>query len=369
MIQATRLIVLLLVPACWIGWPAGPACSADFFPALNWLAEEANAIRPASGLAEAPLPLERARGDATGYPATEFPGEQAFRVPQDTMISADVPRGAEMRFEQTPNPPIPGASSIGMEPIWDESGWLPVRPGLFARQPLGRYFDAPYGLPPGRHRGVGRPLIAQSWMYRPFSAGWFIGSMFGSPLIDDWLGITSGYFTGFRFGWDHSHYWGLDMQFAYGELGLWDSSLAKEDRRQWYIDHGWPNDRSLDRLIDSPRELELYQWTISAIYYPWGDSRWRPYFSFGIGAARMTFSDIFEESYDKTFFVFPLAFGVKYHWNDWLALRVECSDSFSVPGGGRLLAVHNLSINGALEIRFGGTRTAYWPWNPSRSYW
>jgi hypothetical protein len=31
--------------------------------------------------------------------------------------------------------------------------------------------------------------------------------------------------------------------------------------------------------------------------------------------------------------------------------------------------LNNFTFNGALEFRFGGPRTAYWPWNPARNYW
>ena len=28
-----------------------------------------------------------------------------------------------------------------------------------------------------------------------------------------------------------------------------------------------------------------------------------------------------------------------------------------------------LSLTVGVEYRFGGTRKAYWPWNPGKSYW
>lgn len=209
-----------------------------------------------------------------------------------------------------------------------------------------------------------------SWLFRPFSADWFMGAMVGGPLIDNWLGISHGYSTGFRFGWDQSYYWGLETQFTYAEMGLWDSNRAKQERREWYVDQGWDtNDPALDRLVNTRRSMEVYQFAVSAMYYPWGDSRWRPYLSLGVGSTRMQYTDIFMTGGKQTFFVLPIGIGVKYHWNDWLAVRFECSDSISVPGGGGLRSVHNVSFNGALELRFGGARTGYWPWNPGRSYW
>ena len=31
--------------------------------------------------------------------------------------------------------------------------------------------------------------------------------------------------------------------------------------------------------------------------------------------------------------------------------------------------MHSLSLTTGLEFRFGGTRKAYWPWNPGLLYW
>ena len=36
---------------------------------------------------------------------------------------------------------------------------------------------------------------------------------------------------------------------------------------------------------------------------------------------------------------------------------------------GNLETVHHLLATGGVEVRFGGSRTAYWPWNPGRHYW
>ncbi len=373
MVRAVCFTVLLL-SACLVGRLPERAGGGDMFPLLGLLADEPKSGRPSPEPADVPLPLGDKWGEEVGAPLSGTRPSWAFAGSAGVGGPVDIDAGRDLQFEQVAGSQVGEVFPVEPEARGERVGWLFARPKLFARQPLREHLRLAYGPPQGRHRGWGRPLISESWLYRPFSAGWFIGGIFGSPLIEDWLGITSGYFTGFRFGWDQNHYWGLEMQFAYGEMGLWDSARAKAERRvwyrDWYLDQGIePNDAEIERLITAPRDLALYQWAVSAMYYPWGDARWRPYLSVGVGAARMTFTDIFLVHYDKTFFVFPVAVGVKYHWNDWLALRVEGCSSFSVPGGGRLKPVHNVSINGAVEIRFGGSRTAYWPWNPTRTYW
>ncbi len=371
MVPAVRFAVLVTLPLMLVGRLSDCARGGDLFPSLGRLFDGPAAVRQASHAAEVDLIPDNGSADDEGLPGGEPEAAKVFPFPAGSAVSpennmppvSDVPWHAE-----------PGTVLYPMAPqeVWDDHGWSPSYPGPFTHQPLRQHLRRVYGPPQGRHRGLGEPMTNESWMFRPYSAGWLMGAMFGSPLIDDWVGISSGYFTGFRFGWDQNYYWGLEMQFAYGQMGLWDSARSKGELRDWYVSEGIftnPNNPALTRLIDTRRDMELYQWAISAMYYPWGDARWRPYLSVGIGASRMKFTDIFLVHYDTTCFVFPLAVGVKYHWNDWLALRVECSENLSIPGGGGLKAVHNVSINGALEIRFGGPRTAYWPWNPGRTYW
>ncbi|MEA1951973.1 MAG: hypothetical protein U9N87_11350, partial [Planctomycetota bacterium] len=64
----------------------------------------------------------------------------------------------------------------------------------------------------------------------------------------------------------------------------------------------------------------------------------------------------------------PLALGLKYRYNSRLAFRFEMTDNI-VFSSGPVNSVHHFSITGGLELRFGGTRKAYWPWSPGRYYW
>ncbi len=370
MVSAVRLTVLVLLPLSLIGRLPGRVCGADLFSSLGQLVETPDSVRQTSHTAESLAGPELAVEEDSS--ADEEAAGRAFSFPSGSAVGPErygvFPLSDRPWHAEPENAVYPVESGA----VWSDDGGLPSYPGPLAHQPLRQHLRRVYGSPQGRNRGVGQPMTNESWLYRPYSAGWLMGAMFGSPLIDDWLGISSGYFTGFRFGWDQNYYWGLEMQFAHGQMGLWDSARAKDDRREWYVSEGTfddLNDPALDRLIDARRDVELYQWAVSAMYFPWGDARWRPYLSVGVGASRMKFTDIFEVGYDKTCFVLPLAIGVKYHWSDWLALRIECSENLSVPGGGGLKAVHNVSINGAVELRFGGPRTAYWPWNPGRTYW
>ncbi|MBN2474393.1 MAG: hypothetical protein JXB62_07280 [Pirellulales bacterium] len=209
--------------------------------------------------------------------------------------------------------------------------------------------------PMPRHGDLGRPLQRESWLFRPFSAGWFMGMMQGSPLIDDWVGQQQGYVGGYRFGWDQSYYWGGEMRFAFASVELYDSPRA--------IAAG-PSER-----FNVRRDVDLTHWDLDLLYYPWGDTQWRPYFMVGLGTARVIFIDRLSHRYDSAVFAMPLAMGVKYRCNDWLALRFELTDNMAFSGGGGFNTLHSLSLTGGVEVRFGGARKAYWPWNPGRHYW
>ena len=103
------------------------------------------------------------------------------------------------------------------------------------------------------------------------------------------------------------------------------------------------------------------------LYYPWGDATWRPYLLGGLGLSHIEFTDRLSTRYRECVFGMPLALGVKYRCNEWLALRLELADNIGF--GGSVNGVHHVSLTGGAELRFGGSRVAYWPWDPGRHYW
>jgi len=212
------------------------------------------------------------------------------------------------------------------------------------------------------------PIARESWLHRPFSITWFMGMVQGSPLILDWVDEERGLLGGLKFGWDFDNYWGTEMRLAYGSAALHDSQRAIA--AQVYADDQAklpPND-PLRYRFDGGRNAQLFLWDLDVLYYPWGDTPWRPYLSFGLGTAQVNFSDRLSQSYADTLFAMPLAVGLKYHCHNAVALRVECADNVALGAHG-INTLHQLSLVGGLELRFGGSRKAYWPWNPGRNYW
>ncbi|MBN2292428.1 MAG: outer membrane beta-barrel protein [Pirellulales bacterium] len=210
--------------------------------------------------------------------------------------------------------------------------------------------------PPERHRGMGLPLTRESWLYRPFGLGGFIGFINGGTLIDDWTGSDSGTLYGFRLSWDPGYYWGCEFRYGFTSMGRWDSTHAltalAEDNGIYY----------------PGREVDMELWNCSLLWYPWGDSTWRPYWLVGLGGAKLRFDDCFANHWAENHFAMPLALGLKYRYNSRLAFRFEMADNI-VFSSGQVNAVHHFTITGGLELRFGGARKAYWPWSPGRYYW
>jgi hypothetical protein len=124
----------------------------------------------------------------------------------------------------------------------------------------------------------------------------------------------------------------------------------------------------LRRRFDAPRHTDTVLWDIALLYYPWGDSRWRPYFLLGFGVASVEFTDRLSVGYSDTAFELPLAMGLKFYQNDFIVFRLELADNIAFFNG-NVEAINHLSIIGGMEVRFGGRRRAYWPWNPGRVCW
>jgi hypothetical protein len=196
-----------------------------------------------------------------------------------------------------------------------------------------------------RFTGHGQPLQGTSWLNRPYGAGWFAGGMMADRLIADHVNQGGGFYGGYRLGWDYDYYWGAEARIGAAEPGIFG-----------------PRD------IDLGRTDDILLTDVSMLYYPWGDSRWRPYATWGIGGANFQFRDEHGARFNHWLFDFPFGLGMKYCCHEWLVLRMELLDNLAVGGGG-LATMHNVSVTGGVEVRFGGVRTSYWPWNPGRTIW
>ncbi len=223
-------------------------------------------------------------------------------------------------------------------------------------------------MPDERFRGPGEPLVQESWSFRPLSIGGFFGFVQGSGLIEDWVRERQGMVIGATLGWDFHHYFGCEMRLAFGRVVVGDSAWAIAAQAAADDAAGLAPADPARRRFDPGRDNDFFLWELSVLYYPWGDSRWRPYATLGLGTSGVDFVDRLSTVYQDVYVTVPFGVGVKVLQGDCLAFRLELMDHVAFGGGKPVGTVHHLTLTMGMEFRFGGARRAYWPWNPGRHY-
>jgi hypothetical protein len=306
------------------------------------------AMAPTAALGQRPLGGDRLIQPRTAALALPEPGPGDYGA-------SEVHLDGSVRSDMPAHPNDPGLTPAQTGPLPDDDA-RPLSPGFFR-------------LPEERFRGPGQPLIQESWRLRPLSFGGFYGFVQGSQLIDDWAYEEQGMIGGMTLGWDFHHYFGCEMRLAFGRVVIGDNSRAIEAQIAADDAAGLGAADPARRRFDNGRDNDIFLWEVSVLYYPWGDSRWRPYATLGVGMTSVDFIDRLSTVYQDAFFTLPFGLGVKYLHSDCLAFRLELMDHMAFGGGKPIETLHHLSITAGMEVRFGGARRAYWPWNPGRHYW
>jgi len=234
---------------------------------------------------------------------------------------ADINNPTAAAQDQYPDGQVPGEELYGMPRVFETNAY-------------------------GRFSGRGEPLTAGSWMNRPYYVGGFIGGIGGDTLVDGEINQNGGFYWGGNLGWDYDHYWGLEMRLAFSSQGL--------DYLQY------------PTIDNSYNELVL--WDTSFLYYPWGDSRWRPYFKLGFGFADFDYTDATGIRRSEMVYEMPFGIGLKYRVNQYWTWRFDATDNLIFGGNVGMETQNQFSLAAGLEYRFGGRRQSYWPWNPSRRW-
>lgn len=281
-----------------------------------------------------------------------------------------------------PRPSAPPSVGVPMpSQSWLEqpaAGAPPLGPGSYVPEPPHERLARAFGQgiadlfehPPVLDHDLLQPLLRESWLFRPYSAGFFMGMASGSTVVHDWASLRQGFLFGYRMGWDVDDFWGLESRLAWSSMMVADSDRAIA--AQIAADnaaHMSPTDPFRQRF-DHQRDAELFLWDVDLLYYPTGDAPLRPYVLLGLGYNEVYFLDRLSAGVRQNRLGMPLALGWKWRTQEWLAWRFELGDNLGIAfGGDRTRFFHALDITLAAEIRFGGTRKAYWPWNPGRTYW
>jgi hypothetical protein len=266
---------------------------------------------------------------------TDEPGEPNWLEPKMPAKAEPVPRPAALPVSITPPP---------AETYVEEPGIMGHGGG-----PFHRLFDrldelGCFGPPPqGRYRPWGTPLHHTTWLHRRYSFAFLAGELFPGNPVGGRIEGQPGYVATFRFGWDFEHYWGLELRVGTSSFGLRDSTT-----------------------LVPPSDLKMFQADMNLMYYPWGDTRWRPYATLGLGVANIAYNYGDGSGVNATAGALPFGFGLKYRHNERWVLRAEVLDYYTFQSSRGADAMSNLMVSAGVEYRIGwGVRRTYWPWNPS----
>jgi hypothetical protein len=200
--------------------------------------------------------------------------------------------------------------------------------------------------PPGRYALRGDPLTNESWMNRPFSFGILSGALFLDSPLKGRVNGMAGYMPGIRLGWDTDYFWGIESRIAYSTTGLQTPTNGT----------ALGNARVL--LADS-----------NLLYYPWGDTKWRPYATIGMGLMDILFTNDVGTQVHQTAFNMPFGVGFKVRHSQQWVFRLDLVDNLAFAAGDQMNTMNSLSLTAGLELRLGtGPRRSCWPWNPTKSF-
>jgi hypothetical protein len=184
------------------------------------------------------------------------------------------------------------------------------------------------------------PVIGERWTERSLNAGLFVGGFQGDELIKGQVCMGAGAIGGVRLGWDFDAYWGIE-----GRIGMASADVSNQV--------GPPQTRSGQvTMFDS-----------SVLFYPYTTTRWRPFLLAGIGLAIFDYDNLNGLNIVDSTPTFPIGVGVKYRHDDWVAFRLDFTDTIALGDGTKRVTTNNLSLTGGVEFRFGGPRRTYWPWS------
>ncbi|MCL2304282.1 MAG: porin family protein [Planctomycetaceae bacterium] len=213
------------------------------------------------------------------------------------------------------------------------------------------YFN-PFKSPKGPNRGVGGPLMMRSWLDRPFYLGAFGGIMSGGELISGLVDQDSGGTGGIIFGWYADNYWGLESRLHFAGLPGKDISQGQD----------------APAPLKGSRNNAISMLDVSVHYYPLGNAKWRPFLKLGLGTANQQFRDMLGEKRDYNSFMIPWGIGLKYWWNERIALQMEITDNvlFAVE---ETKTQNNVALTVGLNFPLGKVKrkdpVIYWPMMPS----
>ena len=203
------------------------------------------------------------------------------------------------------------------------------------------------------------PMQYTSWLNRPYHIDGFVGPLLSDGPVSGRVEQSNELFTGFRVGWDFDYYWGLEWRYGRADPML----LAAVPN---------PNDTG-DEDDEPATTIDEFRGTytvsdISFLYYPWGDTKVRPYVQWGLGITQIDSVRADGTGQESTLLGMPLGVGVQFPLTHWLAWRMEVVDNLAFSGDG-IDAMNNFAFTAGMDVRLGARPNSYWPWRSSRTIW
>jgi hypothetical protein len=196
----------------------------------------------------------------------------------------------------------------------------------------------------GRFIDKNVPLAHSSWLNRPYHLDWFAGPLLTDGTVSGSIAQSNEMFGGFRLGWDFDYYWGLEWRFGWSSPELFVDGSSDGVEGDYFVSD------------------------IDFVYYPWGDTKVRPYFQAGLGVTQLDTLRHGVSPHQATLLSMPLGVGVQFTQTPWLAWRLEIIDNLAFGGDG-VDTMNNFAFTGGMELRMGARPNSYWPWRSSRTIW
>lgn len=206
-----------------------------------------------------------------------------------------------------------------------------------------RHFGFRHSSTHGRHVDRGIPLERTSWLNRPFHVDWFAGPLVMNDVVRGRVRQGNDFFGGLRAGWDFDYYWGIEWRIGWSDPNLSTTGLAETSGNYMVSD-------------------------VDVIYYPWGDSRVRPYTLLGLGVAEVGSIRTNGTGHEAVLVGMPFGGGIQFAQTRQIAWRLEAIDNMAFASDG-ISTQHNLSLTLGMELRLGARPNSYWPWRAGRSVW
>lgn len=202
----------------------------------------------------------------------------------------------------------------------------------------------------GRFTEKGLAMERSSWLNRPYHFDWFVGPLLSDGPVDGRVSQGNDIFGGIRIGWDFDYYWGAEWRFGWSDPTLLATSLNGND------------------VIETEFRGSYMVSDVDFIYYPWGDTKVRPYVQWGLGLTQIGSVRPDGGGQEATLMSMPMGLGVRFPMTHWLAWRLEIIDNLAFGADG-LDTMNNFAFTAGMELRLGARPNSYWPWRSSRTIW